>query len=299
MSIDNVKNEIVKAPLFRRIGVAITDLFFLFFLFLILNSYVLSPIVALTTSYTKITEEYKEVILNSNLYVYVDNSYQEIIDIYDEEKQTKKEFYEYIDSKLIKFYEKYNTENINISTYNESKQESNLFNSDNSIKNESSLDSLKTFFEKEYNEALRLFNNYDDKYLDLARTITIYSIVIMISALTIAAIILYLIIPLFMNNGETIGKKLFSIGLASAKDGFKVKRSQIIVRFLVFFILELLLSIFTLGIPLVISFSMLVFNKNGYSLHDYLAATICIDRKNTIIYKDYEEFINHERIVLK
>ena len=102
-----------------------------------------------------------------------------------------------------------------------------------------------------------------------------------------------------MKNGETLGKKLFSIGIASAKDGFKVKRSQIIIRFLVFLLIELLLSIFLFGIPLIISFSMLVFSKNGYALHDYLAATICIDRKNTIIYKDYEEFINHERIALK
>ena len=60
MSIDTVKNEIVKAPLFRRIGVAITDIFFLFFSFLILNTYVLSPIVVATTSYTQITEEYKK-----------------------------------------------------------------------------------------------------------------------------------------------------------------------------------------------------------------------------------------------
>ena len=121
----------------------------------------------------------------------------------------------------------------------------------------------------------------------------------MVGALTLSTIILYLIIPLFMKNGETLGKKLFSIGLASARDGFKVKRSQIIIRFLAFLLIELLLSIFTLGFPLIISFSMLVFNKNGYALHDYLAATVCIDRKNTIIYKDYNEFINHERIVLK
>ena len=269
------------------------------FPFLILNTYVLSPIVVATTSYTQITEEYKKVMLDSNLYILDDGSYLEIIDTYDEEKQTERNFYNYIDSKLVKFYEKYNNENINISTYNNAKDETNLFNNDYTIKDDASLNELKTFLEKEYNEALRLFNNYDDKYMDLARDITMYSVAIMIGALIISTIILYLIIPLFMKNGETLGKKLFSIGLASAKDGFKVKRSQIIIRFLVFLLLELLLSVFTFGLPLIISFSMLVFNKNGYSLHDYLAATVCIDRKNTIIYKDYDEFINHERIVLK
>lgn len=299
MPIENLQNEVVKAPFSRRVGVAITDLFILLFTFLIFNTYILSPIVASTTGYTKATDEYKEVLLDSNLYILNDKGYQEIIKTYDEKSQTEKEFYLYIDSKLIKFYENYNNENINITTYNEAKEESNLFDTNYTLKNDSNIEEVKEFFNTEYNEALRLFNNYDDNYLDLARTITQYSIIIMISALTISSIILYLIIPLCMKNGETIGKKLFSIGLASAKDGFKVKKTQIIIRFLVFFLLEIILSIFTLGIPLIVSFSMLAFNKNGYSLHDYFAATVCIDRKNTIIYKDYEEFENHERIVLK
>lgn len=299
MPIDNLQNEVVKAPFSRRVGVAITDLFILLFTFLIFNTYILSPIVASSTSYTKVTDEYKEVLLDSNLYILNDKGYQEIIKTYDEKTQTEKEFYLYIDSKLNKFYKGYNNDNINIKTYNEAKEESNLFNVDYTLKNDIKSEEAKTFFTNEYNEALRLFNNYDDNYLDLARIITQYSIIIMISALTIASIILYLIIPLCMKNGETIGKKLFSIGLASAKDGFKVKKTQIIIRFLVFFLIEILLSIFTFGIPLIISFSMLAFNKNGYSLHDYFAATICVDRKNTIIYKDYKEFENHERIVLK
>lgn len=299
MSIDIVKNEVVKAKTLRRVGVAITDIFILFFMFLIFNTYIISPIVATTTSYTKITEEYKQVILESNLYILTDVGYQEIIDTYNEETQNEKEFYEYIDQKLNNFYLKYNNENINITSYNTKKEESNLFNEDYTISNNASIEALKEFYEVEYNEALRLFNNYDDYYMNLARTITIYSIVIMIAALTISSLILYLIIPLFMPNGETIGKKLFSLGLASAKDGFKVRKSQIIIRFLVFFLFEILLSIFTLGIPLIISFSMLVFNKTGYTLHDYLAATVVLDRKSSVIYKDYEEFINHERIVLK
>ena len=69
MSIDNLQNEVVKAPFSRRVGVAITDLFILLFTFLIFNTYILSPIVASTTTYTKATDEYKEVLLDSNLYI--------------------------------------------------------------------------------------------------------------------------------------------------------------------------------------------------------------------------------------
>ena len=211
MPIDNLQNEVVKAPFSRRVGVAITDLFILLFTFLIFNTYILSPIVASTTGYTKATDEYKEVLLDSNLYILNDKGYQEIIKTYDEKSQTEKEFYLYIDSKLIKFYENYNNENINITTYNEAKEESNLFDTNYMLKNDSNIEEVKEFFKNEYNEALRLFNNYDDNYLDLARTITQYSIIIMISALTISSLILYLVIPLCMKNGETIGKNYFQL----------------------------------------------------------------------------------------
>ena len=89
-------------------------------------------------------------------------------------------YYLYIDTKITNFYLKYNNENINISTYKEAKEESNLFDTNYILKDNIKIEEVKTFFTNEYNEALKLFNNYDDKYLDLARTITQYSIIIMI-----------------------------------------------------------------------------------------------------------------------
>ena len=297
---ESINNEVVRPTVTRRIGIAITDFFLFFFAFLILNSYIISPVFVNQTNYIQTVESYTKRMIDSHLYVNTSEGIVEVIDTYDKTLD-EREFYKKIDQHLTNFYIDFANEGIDISKYNESKGKSNYFDLiDNqyTIKSSVSNSELKTFFNTEYDNALTLFNNYDDTYLDLARKITIYSICTILLSLTIAALILYLIIPLCMKNGETIGKKLFFVGLASAKDGFKVKKSQIIVRYLVFYFIELLASIIAIGLPLIVSFSMLVFGKNGNSLHDYLAATILVDRKKSVIYKDYEEFIEHERIAL-
>ena len=297
---DIIQNEIIRPTVTRRIGIAITDFFMFIFLFLTFNTYIISPAFAKTSNYLNTVEQYTERMIESNLYIKSNNTVIELINSKDKDTN-ERDFYKYVDSKLTKFYLEFSNEGINIENYNKNKVESNYFeiiNNEYIIKNDVSNESLKTFFNEEYTKALTLFNNYDDVYLDLARKITNYSIFTIILSLTLSSLILYLIIPLCMRNGETIGKRLFFVGLASAKDGFKVKRSQIVIRYLVFYTLEILVSIIAVGLPLIVSFSMLVFNKNGYTIHDYLAATVLVDRKKSVIYKDYEEFINHERIAL-
>lgn len=297
---NHIQNEIVRPTTIRRIGIAITDFFLFILLFLIFNSYIISPLFAESANYVKTVESYTQRMLDSHLYVKSNNTIVELIDTYDD-KTDEKAFYLNVDQKITKFYIDFANDGINIETYNKSKQDSQYFNvvdDEYVIKNEVTIERIRTFFNSEYEKALTLFNNYDDVYLDLARDITMYSIFTIVISITLSSLILYLIIPLCMKNGETIGKKLFSIGVASAKDGFRVRKSQLVIRYLVFYTLEILVSIIAIGLPLIVSFSMLVFSKNGYTIHDYLAATVLVDRKKSVIYKDYEEFINHERIAL-
>lgn len=302
MSINNdvIKNEIIRPTVMKRVGVAITDFFFLLLLFLVFNSYIISPLFAKTANYIETVESYTQRMLDSHLYIKTSDGIIEYIDL-SNDNGNKKEFYKKVDEHLINFYIDFANEGINLENYNKSKEESTYFdliNNEYIIKDTVDITKLEVFFNNEYDKALTLFNNYDDVYLNLARSITGYSIFTILLSLTLSSLILYLIIPLLMKNGETIGKKLFSIGLASARDGFKVRKSQIIIRYLSFYFIEIIVSIIAVGLPLIVSFSMLVFNKKGYTIHDYLAATVLVDRKKSIIYKDYEEFINHERIVL-
>ena len=53
--------------------------------------------------------------------------------------------------------------------------------------------------------------------------------------------------------------------------------------------LILLLSLVSFGIPLILSFSMMVFRKDGQSLADYLAGTYMVDSSEQSVYQSYRE----------
>lgn len=306
MSLDNeIKHEIVKAPIFRRIGAFITDIFIVLFLFLIFNTYVFSPIFANVFSYQENVIRYQEIMVDSNLY-YEDaqGNVDEIINEFanGDFKSSELSFYKKVDNCIESFYLKYHQDGLEIIDYYKSKESSTLYDYINNVyvlKNDVDIELYKDFIIDEYDIALNLFSKVDVEYIEIARELTIFQVVTALSALTISYALTYLIIPLFIKNGETIGKKLLAIGIVSAKDGFAIKKSQILIRFLVIFFIEVLASIMLFGIPMILSFTMLIFNKNGLAVHDYLSATICVDKKQTLIFKDFDEFIKHEQINLK
>lgn len=305
MSINNneLKNEIVKAPLIRRFGAFLTDVFILVLLFLSLNAYVVSPLLAKSYNHNELVNEYTKRMVDSHLYVEHNGTIIEYIDVYDSTLDNQFEFYKNVDSRLIEFYTEFESENIQIANYNKAKENSLLFELDENnnfvVKETTSVTQLSSFYNQEFDKALSLFSNNDDYYMDLARKITLFDIISIFISLSVALIVLYLIIPLCMKNGETLGKLLLSIGVVSLKDGFRAKKSQIIVRFVILYLFEIILSIFLIAIPLIVSFSMIVFNKKSSALHDYFAATICVDKKQCLIYKNYDEFLKHEQVLLK
>ena len=73
------------------------------------------------------------------------------------------------------------------------------------------------------------------------------------------------------------------------KNVLSVSAKQYTLRFLIFIFLEVLLSLVTLGIPIIISFSMMVFSKKKQSFHDYMLGIEEVDVENSKIYKSYDE----------
>ncbi len=75
--------------------------------------------------------------------------------------------------------------------------------------------------------------------------------------------------------------------LSSEALSCKVKRY--VARQMIQLFLIVLLSLVSFGIPLIVSFSMMIFRKDGQSLHDYLAGTYMVDSSEQSIYLTYEE----------
>lgn len=299
--VSKLTNEIYKPTIVRRILSALLDLFFLILLFLSLNQFVVTPIFEKGTSLSNDVITYRQRLVDSNLYV-VDNSTSTPYKITDlEKKLSKTEYKDKLDENIQKFYDEFSNEQINIEKYNSSKENSSYFQFSNGKyieKDVVSIDTYIEFYEKEYENALNLLSQHDEIVFNLSLRINKFFVSIVSISLVCSLFILYLIIPLIFKDGETLGKKMMGIGVVNMKNGFRIKLSQKFVRFAVFLLLEVVLSILLLGIPLIISISMMFFSKNNLSLHDQLAATLCIDKKLTLVYKDIDEFRKHEEILL-
>ena len=109
--------------------------------------------------------------------------------------------------------------------------------------------------------------------------------------------IFFLIIPLCLKNGETLGKLFFKLGLAN-KLGYRHSKLQLIPRFLLSIAIVVVLY-FTVGVNLIslgiitfialVSYGLTIFTKGHKAIHDYLAGTIVVDKVHSEIYKNAEE----------
>ena len=129
---------------------------------------------------------------------------------------------------------------------------------------------------KEYRECYRIEFNYL-VFLELP------------VSLVFAAILVYFVPPLFFRRGRmTLGKALYHIGLVDDRV-LSPTFWRFSARFLIFLFAELLLSLFTLGIPYIISFSLMAFSKKKQGFPDYMLHLYEIDTSKANIYMDYVE----------
>lgn len=108
--------------------------------------------------------------------------------------------------------------------------------------------------------------------------------------------IFFILFPLVFKNGETLGKKTFSLGLVT-KDGYSVKKRQIVFRQLILLIYVTLFafgygfgltSIATLGLGVAIYFVAVAISKSNRSLADYCAYTYLIDTRLSVWFETPE-----------
>lgn len=105
----------------------------------------------------------------------------------------------------------------------------------------------------------------------------------------LAGILVYLIPPLCNPRGHmTLGKMLYHIGLADSRF-LSVSTPRFLARFAIFYFGELVLGILTLGIPFLVSVSLMAFSKNKQGFPDYMLGIYEIDLSHAKLYKSYEE----------
>ncbi len=289
-------------PLYKRFFSAIIDIFITIFLALILT---LSSLFIYTNTsiYKESISSINTVIEDSSLYIKSNEEYILISDYYENNKTiSNNEKRKDLEKRVNYFY-------INLNCYsgissfgnnllNELKLEygNNLFYKDeisNEIKEK--VDALDKDFVEFYiyiiNENAIGYLLQNDIYKNETNKIFIFQIILLVSSIIISVLIFYLFIPLIIKRGnKTIGKLIFRFGNLKV-NGFSLSKKDFLIKFLYFFFLEFLLSLFTFFIPLLISIGMMIFSISHQNLNEYLSQSYSLSNENKKFYLNYEEYL--------
>lgn len=152
-------------------------------------------------------------------------------------------------------------------------------------------ETLNAFYFKNYRAAITVFEA-NKAYQEVNNLIMMENIL----RIVLASSVVFLAFPLFLKNGQTVGKLLFKLGLVTTY-GYKVKPLQLLIRYFVFLIVNLVSNIFIPFIFPFISLTVMIFNKRYKSIHDFAANTRVIDLTKSRIYSDATEYANNLKVV--
>ena len=130
-------------------------------------------------------------------------------------------------------------------------------------------------------------------------------------SLLVTLVILEFLIPLWLKNGQTIGKKVFNLGVIRV-DGVQVGSFQLFARTVLGkFTIETMVPVYALflaftggmvlaGLILVVGlliaqFICLVTTKPTCALHDQMSATVVVDISSQRVFKSAEELIEYTK----
>lgn len=144
---------------------------------------------------------------------------------------------------------------------------------------------------------------YSDYYSALNKDITKIQIFIILVPFVLSFGIFFIMVPLLFKNGETLGKKFGHLGFVT-KDGYSIKKRQIVLRQIALFVYVTLCtfivgvgitSLATLGLGVLIYFVATFISKTKRSPADYLCYTYLIDTRNSVWFDSPEEEEKNEQ----
>ena len=126
-----------------------------------------------------------------------------------------------------------------------------------------------------------------------------------------AYLLLEILIPVWLKNGQTLGKKIFGIAVMRA-DGVRLSLFQLLVRtvlgkytvetmlpifllLLLVFNLMPLVSVVGIAMILIIQLILLVSTTLRTPIHDMIAGTVTVDLASQMIFENTEELIEYKK----
>ncbi len=263
-------------------------------------------------TYKNVKSNLDEIRLNSGLYIKNNNSIINVSTyIYQDNKMSDSQKEAYLIKSLDKFFsylKSYNEESYNkvYSNYEEFLLSDSLkyndlpyFIKENNeiIKNKSANIPISSYIDnvyvvyidtnsngylsteiKEYYEGIKYLNDLTF-YINIPISIFLGSFIV------------FFIPPLIFKRGrKTLGMLIYHIGFVN-KNLYNLSIKEYLLKFVIFYFLEFLLSFFTFGVPLLISLTMMLVTKKKQNFNEYLLDIQEVSTSDSTIYNDKSEII--------
>lgn len=307
----NININYVRPIFHRRVLANMIDFFIFAFLWLI--SFTIAGNIAKSTNSYKEKQNYiKTIHLNSDLYK-IDNTGKiySVISYYNHYQlntttQEKNKLREHIDNFIVFISNEYGEE---------SKEEIQKMYDDFRLNDNMKEDGIPYFIVSDNKiiennnitptDYVNIYTNFIDNtcngyLLSIDKTLYEYTSFLsktiifweLIPTFFFSGILTWLVPPLVFKRGrKTIGKLIYKISAVNSKY-LNLSIGKTIARFSIFFFGIITLSFVTLGVPMIISFSMMAFSKQKQSFPDYMLGIYEVNTSEDKVYFSKEEIIS-------
>lgn len=148
-----------------------------------------------------------------------------------------------------------------------------------------------SFYQKEFENYASAALSHNVRFAELSNLIVRISVIEIVLSMSVGFALSFVIMPLILKRGrKTIGMYLFKISLVGG-DALNVRGKILLFRNVLLLLIGYWLTIFTFGIPWLVSLTMMTFSKTGQDFFDYMSGTYVVSTKDKDIYLDYAEYL--------
>lgn len=229
--------------------------------------------------YTKVVELTPTNIKN-NLKSVITNTYLKYIELYGDSSID-------VNAKYNEFLKNAKYQSTNLFRYDEIEQAY--------VESYNGADSARIIYTYGYAEFIDQYaNNYllsvIPGYLNSQRVITYFLLLVELPIAALVGAIIAFYVPglIFRRGRKSLGKLAFNISLVN-KQYLNLTLSEYTKRSAIIVFGEIFLSLFTFGMPIIISISMMVFSRHKIAFHDYVLKFECIDTTVDKVFNSRDE----------
>jgi len=163
---------------------------------------------------------------------------------------------------------------------------------------------------KLYDDAIAALNADEDVVMAYNMIINLSLVIVSVSVLA-AYLVLDFAVPLLFGNGQTVGKKIFAIGVMKTS-GVKVNTVSLFIRTVLgkytietmiplLLVMMMLLGVIGVVAPMiilmlgVIQVVMMITSKTNSPIHDAMAQTVAVDIQSQLIFGDEDQLMEYKK----